>query len=177
MSEAINETIQAGTVTGTFADVLNWAGTSEDAFNQKLQATKDPAERAKLVLEELAQQGLPQLADAFREANPESVAMNDAQAHMQESMGKMGEAFAPVVAAVTDALAGLMEAFAPVGEAFSSVFQGTMELLQPVIEGLKERFQDVKDAINNAFTPEQQAAISKFFETSVSYTHLTLPTT
>ena len=165
LSEAINETIQAGTVTGTFADVLNWAGTSEDAFNQKLQATKDPAERAKLVLEELAQQGLPQLADAFREANPEIVAMNDAQAHMQESMGKMGEAFAPVVAAVTDALAGLMEAFAPVGEAFSSVFQGTMELLQPVIEGLKERFQDVKDAINNAFTPEQQAAISNFFET------------
>ena len=70
-----------------------------------------------------------------------------------------------MVAAVTDALAGLMEAFAPVGEAFSSVFQGTMELLQPVIEGLKERFQDVKDAINNAFTPEQQAAISNFFET------------
>lgn len=165
LSEAINETIQAGTVTGTFADVLNWAGTSEDAFNQKLQATKDPAEQAKLVLEELAQQGLPQLADAFREANPEIVAMNDAQAHMQESMGKMGEAFAPVVAAVTDALAGLMEVLAPVGEAFSSVFQGTMELLQPVIEGLKERFQDVKDAINNAFTPEQQAAISNFFET------------
>ena len=43
------------------------------------------------MLEELAQQGLPQLADAFREANPEIVAMNDAQAHMQESMGKMGK--------------------------------------------------------------------------------------
>ena len=36
LAEAINETIQAGKVTGTFADVLNWAGESEDAFNEKL---------------------------------------------------------------------------------------------------------------------------------------------
>ena len=38
LSEAMNETIKTGTVTGTFADVLNWAGTSEDDFNAKLQA-------------------------------------------------------------------------------------------------------------------------------------------
>ena len=36
LAEAINETIQAGQVTGTFADVLNWAGTNEDDFNAKL---------------------------------------------------------------------------------------------------------------------------------------------
>ena len=57
LAEAINETVQAGTVTGTFADVLNWAGTSEDEFNEKLQATSDPAERANMVLQELANQG------------------------------------------------------------------------------------------------------------------------
>ena len=39
LAEAINETAQTGTVTGAFADVLNWAGTSEDAFNEKLQNT------------------------------------------------------------------------------------------------------------------------------------------
>lgn len=168
LSEAINETVQAGVVTGTFADVLNWAGTSEDEFNKKLEATKDPAERAKLVLDELAKQGLPQLANAFREANPEVVAMNEAQAQMQESMAGLGEAFAPVVAGVTEALSGLLEFLTPVGEAISTVFLGALELLQPVIDGLKERFQAVKDAINEAFTPEQQAAISSFFETLAS---------
>lgn len=30
LAEAVNETVKTGTVTGTFADVLNWAGTSED---------------------------------------------------------------------------------------------------------------------------------------------------
>lgn len=165
LAEAINETIKTGTVTSSFADVLNWAGTSEDDFNKKLEATKDPAERARLVLEELARQGLPQLADAFREANPEVVAMNEAQAQMQDAMAGLGAAFAPVVAGVTEALAGLMAALTPVGEAISTVFLKAFELLQPVIDGLKERFQDVKNAINEAFTPEQQAAISKFFST------------
>lgn len=165
LAEAVNETIKTGTVTSSFADVLNWAGTSEDEFNKKLEATKDPAERARLVLDELARQGLPQLADAFREANPEVVAMNEAQAQMQDAMAGLGAAFAPVVAGVTEALAGLMAALTPVGEAISTVFLRAFELLQPVIDGLKERFQDVKNAINEAFTPEQQAAISKFFST------------
>lgn len=165
LAEAVNETIKTGTVTSSFADVLNWAGTSEDEFNKKLEATKDPAERARLVLDELARQGLPQLADAFREVNPEVVAMNEAQAQMQDAMAGLGAAFAPVVAGVTEALAGLMAALTPVGEAISTVFLNAFELLQPVIDGLKERFQDVKNAINEAFTPEQQAAISKFFST------------
>ena len=165
LAEAVNETIKTGVATSSFADVLNWAGTSEDEFNKKLEATKDPAERARLVLDELARQGLPQLADAFREANPEVVAMNEAQAQMQDAMAGLGAAFAPVVAGVTEALAGLMAALTPVGEAISTVFLKAFELLQPVIDGLKERFQDVKNAINEAFTPEQQAAISKFFST------------
>lgn len=37
LAEGINETVKAGAVTGTFADVLNWAGTSEDDFNAKLE--------------------------------------------------------------------------------------------------------------------------------------------
>lgn len=172
LAEGINETIRSGTVTGTFADVLNWAaqaagtaGTAEDEFNAKLQATQDPAERARLVMEELSRQGLPELAQAFRDTNPEIVAMNEANAHMQESMGKIGEALAPVVATVTEAIAGLLEALAPLGEAFSTVFQGALELVQPIVEGLKESFQGVKDAISSAFTEEQIAAISSFFQT------------
>lgn len=172
LAEAVNETIKTGTVTGTFADVLNWAaqaagtaGTAEDEFNAKLQATQDPAERARLVMEELSRQGLPELAQAFRDTNPEIVAMNEANAHMQESMGKIGEALAPVVSTVTEAIAGLLEALAPLGEAFSTVFQGALELVQPIVEGLKESFQGVKDAISSAFTEEQIAAISTFFQT------------
>lgn len=160
------------TVTGTFADVLNWAaqaagnaGTAEDEFNAKLQSTQDPAERARMVMDELARQGLPGLAEAFRETNPEIVAMNEANAHLQEALGTIGELLTPIVAGVTEAIAGLLEALAPVGETFISVFQGAMELVAPIVEQLKASFEGVKEAINNAFTPEQQEAIGNFFRT------------
>lgn len=50
LAESINETIRAGAVTGTFADVLNWAGTSEDKFNEKLSKCKTESERVNLVM-------------------------------------------------------------------------------------------------------------------------------
>lgn len=67
LSESINETIQAGKVTGTFADVLNWAGTSEDDFNAKLEAANGTTERANIVLQELKSQGLDQAGKAWQE--------------------------------------------------------------------------------------------------------------
>ena len=37
LTEAANETAKVGTVTGTLADALNWAGKSEDEFNAELE--------------------------------------------------------------------------------------------------------------------------------------------
>ena len=54
LAESINETVKTSTVTGTFADMLNWAGTSEDAFNEKLAACGSESERVNLVMQEMA---------------------------------------------------------------------------------------------------------------------------
>lgn len=98
LSESINETIQAGQVTGVFADVLNWAGTSEDEFNEKLAAANSSTERANIVLLELAKQGLGSTGRAWRENNDDIVAMNEAQSELEEAMGRMGELLAPLAA-------------------------------------------------------------------------------
>ena len=95
LAESINETIQAGTVTGTFADVLNWAGTSEDVFNAKLSAAKTTAERSNIVLQELSRQGLPDVAQAWRETNSDIVAANESQAAYEEAQARLGEQLAP----------------------------------------------------------------------------------
>lgn len=102
LAEAINETIQAGAVTGVFADVLNWAGTSEDEFNAKLEAATTQGQRQNIVLEELAKQGLPDAAKAWREANEDVVAMNDAQREWEEATGRLGETLAPAATALVN---------------------------------------------------------------------------
>lgn len=98
LSESINETIQAGQVTGVFADVLNWAGTSEDDFNEKLAAASTKAERQNIVMQELARQGLDETGRAWRENNQDIVSMNEAQSELEEAMGRMGELLAPLAA-------------------------------------------------------------------------------
>lgn len=95
LSEAINETIKTGQVTGTFADVLNWAGQSEDEFNTKLANANGTAERAQAVLDILAEQGLPNAAEQWRNLNEDIVNANDAQSDMEEAMGRLGETLAP----------------------------------------------------------------------------------
>ena len=98
LAESINETIKAGQVTGTFADVLNWAGESEDAFNEKLANAKTQSERANIVLQALAEQGLAETGQAWRDNNEDIVEMNESQAKLEAAMGRMGELLAPLAA-------------------------------------------------------------------------------
>lgn len=108
LAESINETIQAGKVTGNFADVLNWAGTNEDAFNEKLAAASDNSERANIVLEELASQGLMNSAEAWRENNAELVMANAANRTMQDSTATLGQMLSPIVSSIKQGLASIL---------------------------------------------------------------------
>lgn len=100
LSESINETIQAGKVTGTFADVLNWAGTSEDNFNAKLEAANGTTERANIVLQELKSQGLDQAGKAWQDANEDVVALNKATERWDGAMAQLGETLTPAATAI-----------------------------------------------------------------------------
>ena len=139
LAESVNETIQAGKVTGTFADVLNWAGVSEDEFNAKLAAANDSAERAQIVLNQLANQGLPETAKEWRDANEDIVAYNESQMKLDEAMGQLGETLAPVAA-------GLKDVFAEGVYAAADAVAWLIEKIQGAIQWLK----DLNDRISNS---------------------------
>ena len=139
LAEAVNETIQAGQVTGTFADVLNWAGVSEDEFNAKLAAANDSTERAQIVLNQLANQGLPETGKAWRDANEDVVAYNESQMKLDEAMGQLGETLAPVAA-------GLKDVFAEGVYAAADAVAWLIEKIQTAIDWLK----DLNDRISNS---------------------------
>lgn len=139
LAESVNETIQAGKVTGTFADVLNWAGVSEDEFNAKLAAANDSTERAQIVLNQLANQGLPETGKAWRDANEDIVAYNESQMKLDEAMGQLGETLAPVAA-------GLKDVFAEGVYAAADAVAWLIEKIQGAIQWLK----DLNDRISNS---------------------------
>ena len=137
LAEAVNETIRAGQVTGTFADVINWgskegetfgvtmreateaneewnksvaaAETAEDFFNLALQECNTEAERAQLVMQAMESQGLRPLAEAWRETNGDIVAANETQADFSEKTAEMAERVAPVVNEVKEGVNELVD--------------------------------------------------------------------
>lgn len=116
LAESINETIKTGTVTGNFADMLNWAGTSEDEFNEKLEQCSDNSERAQLVLDEMANQGLMKSADAWNENNKALVESNKAQDDYNEAMADFSKAVMPVFTEFTKALTSIIQIFSELPE-------------------------------------------------------------
>lgn len=111
LAESINETIRVAQVTGTFADVLNWAGTSEDEFNLKLSQCSSEADRVNLVMQELSNQGLMQAADMWRENNAGIVQMNQSQDRLSKSLASLGEIVSPVVSTIRDGISDILEGF------------------------------------------------------------------
>lgn len=139
LAESINETVKAGQVTGTFADVLNWgskegetfgvtlkenteankewndavnaAATAEDFFNLALQDAGSEAERANIVMQAMADQGLAEAGKAWRENNEALVENNEAQANFQENMAQLSEKVMPIVNAMQEGVNLLLEAF------------------------------------------------------------------
>lgn len=116
LAESINETIKTGTVTGNLADMLNWAGTSEDEFNEKLEQCSNNSERAQLVLDEMANQGLMKSADAWNENNKALVESNKAQDDYNEAMADFSKAVMPVFTEFTKALTTIIQIFSELPE-------------------------------------------------------------
>lgn len=111
LAEALNETIKTGQATGSFCDVLNWAGTNEDAFNEKLAECASEAERANLVMQLMASQGLDQVGQAWQENNTALVENNTAQAELQEQIAELGETVMPIFTQITEIVTQALEAF------------------------------------------------------------------
>lgn len=141
LTEASNETAKVGKVTGSLADALNWAGISEDDFNAKLEKCNSEAEREKLIRETL-NKTYDDAAKKYEKNNAEVLKQNEAQAKLQDTTAKLGEAVAPVITLFTDLANKALSAVTPYIQKLSDKYLPKLEeLLKEVGEGLKEAYK------------------------------------
>lgn len=101
LTEAANETAKVGQVTGPLADALNWAGVSEDKFNEALAACSDEQERQALITGTLS--GLYKSAAAqYKRTNAEVIRANKANDAWTASLAKTGRTMEPIVTDVKE---------------------------------------------------------------------------
>lgn len=139
LAESINETMRSGQVTGTFADVLNWgskegekfgvtlkdnteenkkwnesvmsAVTAEDFFNLALEDAENQAERVNLVVQALANQGLTDLGQAWKDNNADIVEANYATESLNQAYSRLSEMVLPIITTIKQTVADLLNGF------------------------------------------------------------------
>lgn len=105
-------------VTGPLADALNWAGVSEDAFNEKLAKCVSTQEREALIRETLS--GLyDEAAAGYEENAKEIIAQNEAQAKLNETTAELGEAMAPLNTMLNEFATSVLAELTPHIQAFA----------------------------------------------------------
>lgn len=137
--EAANETAKTGTVVGTLADALNWAGISEDEFNAQLKAAGSESERNRLIMETLSST-YDTAADSFYKNNEQIIKNREQQAKLTEAMASVGDAVDKVKGAFVELF---MPAISDAADKVSEWLDG-MDV-NAVVDTAIEKITEIKD--------------------------------
>lgn len=157
LTESINETVNAGKVTGTFADTINWCKdaneqlnnalsgnksaqkayndaikegmSAEDAFNEALVKVTDEQERADIVAKFL-NDTYGESKKAYDELNDSVLDANESELALKDTQAELGETMAPVNNAITDLKNKALEAIAPLVEKLADSFMNLYNWLK-----------------------------------------------
>lgn len=143
--ESANETAKVGQVTGVLADALNWAGISEDDFNEKLAECTSESERNQLIMDTLSRT-YDQASEAFYRNNEALIQARENQILLDDTLSQLGETvskvknnllseFLPSIASVVTAFNDLVNGVEGADEALS---QAIGEMVTALVEKLPE---------------------------------------
>lgn len=143
--ESANETAKVGQVTGNLADALNWAGISEDEFNEKLAECTSESERNQLIMDTMAAT-YDEASEAFYRNNETLIQARENQILLDDTMAQLGETvsrvknnllseFLPSISNVVTAFNDLVNGVEGSDEALS---QAIGEMVTALVEKLPE---------------------------------------
>ena len=118
--ESANETAKVGQVTGVLADALNWAGISEDEFNEKLAECTSESERNQLIMDALSRT-YDQASEAFYRNNEALIQARENQILLDDTLSQLGETVSKVK---NNLLSEFLPSIASVVTAFNDLVNG-----------------------------------------------------
>ena len=120
LTEAANETARVGKVTGVLADALNWAGVSEDDFNNSLANMNSLAERESYIRGTL--NNLYSNAAMLYEINNQAaIQYNEAQYRLNVALSEAGKYVIPLMTQLSNLATVVLQVLKPAFEVISGV--------------------------------------------------------
>jgi hypothetical protein len=130
LTEASNETAKTGILTGGLVDALNWAGISEEKFQEKLDKCSNEQERQKLIMDTL-NNTYKDASDQYKETNKDVIESQKAQEKLTDAFAEIGRVGEPILTAIKDKVAEMVEAAVPHLENF-------IQKVKDIIQWVKE---------------------------------------
>lgn len=112
LTEAANETAKTGLLTGGLTDALNWAGISEEKFQEKLDKCSNEQERQKLIMDTL-NGTYSKASEQYKETNKDVIASQKAQEKLTDAFAEVGRIGEPILTAIKDKVADMATAAIP----------------------------------------------------------------
>ena len=117
LTEAANETAKTGILTGGLTDALNWAGISEETFQEKLDACSNEQERQKLIMDTL-NKTYSEASEQYKTTNKDVMDAQKAQEKLTDAFAQLGAVGEPILTAIKEKVAEMVEAAIPYIESF-----------------------------------------------------------
>lgn len=145
LAEGLLQTIQTGTATGQYADLIQRLAYSTDDFNKAMKNSKTEIGDLQVALSYLSANGLDETAKKFEANHNEIIKANEADNHLKDSIATLGGTVAPVMTKITDGMANALDG---INQSLVSVKENG--LLGSLVEGEKRKSaeEDAEDMAN-----------------------------
>lgn len=111
LADGLEETLATGAGVGPFAEMIERLGYNLDDFNTGLEEASKQGEQTQYVLDFLANTGLADVNQKFKENNQTIVDGAAARLQLQQQMAEIGNSVEPIMTNITALIAGLLAGF------------------------------------------------------------------
>lgn len=147
LADSLQETLATGSATGQFGELLDRLGIGAENFSEQLANCATDAEKQNLALETLANAGLNDSYNAWKENNDEMLANQEANLKMQEAMAALAETILPFATMAIEKVTELINWFTSLdGE--TQVLIATVALFVAAISPVAGAISGVSGAIS-----------------------------
>lgn len=163
LTEAANETAKVGQVTGPLADALNWAGISEEKFNEELAKCNSEQERATLITETLSDT-YEEAGNTYSKINNDLIEARKAQARFNETLAEVGKLATPITTALKNGFSQLLNSIIPdlqsVSDGIIGIITGGDDAEEKLLEGINNLLDKLITGISESLPTLLETGLS-----------------
>lgn len=111
LADSLQETLATGAATGQFAELLDRLGIGAENFNAQLALIPGEVERQNYTLGLLANSGLAEVYNGWKQNNEQLIASRDAALQGQLAMARLADTLQPVLTRITEISAAFLDWF------------------------------------------------------------------